>query len=93
MDSWSSCGLVGTYDIHGNVKELVQDHPVLTDDGRSTNCSTCEDHRFKHLAYRYDLISGNVKQVDYQKGKPDAFHHRYTVSLRPSTSCASLLHC
>ncbi|MBK6342135.1 MAG: hypothetical protein IPF41_05980 [Flavobacteriales bacterium] len=23
------------------------------------------------------FLGGNVKQVDYQKGKPDAFHHRY----------------
>ena len=31
----------------------------------------------KHLRYAYDLLSGNVRQVYYQEGQPDAFYHRY----------------
>ena len=55
-----------SYDFHGNVKELVQE-----------NRSMQLGHTFKHLAYTYDLVSGNVIQVDYQKGQPDAFSHKY----------------
>lgn len=61
-----------SYDIHGNVKELVQYHARLAGD-----CAGCTDGGIKHLQYIYDLISGNVKQVSYQAGKPDQFHHRY----------------
>ena len=55
-----------SYDIHGNVKLLVQE-----------NKSIFLGHSFKEIAYTYDLISGNVLQVDYQKGQEDAFHHKY----------------
>jgi RHS repeat-associated protein len=61
-----------SYDIHGNVKELVQYHPQLGVDG-DANINAA----YKHLKYTYDLISGNVKQVSYQGGQPDQFHHRY----------------
>src|SRR5690554_633914 len=37
-----------------------------------------DDMRFKILEYEYDLLSGNVKQVAYQKDKKDQFLHRYT---------------
>lgn len=59
-----------SYDIHGNVNELVQDNPDL---GLfSTNMQ-----KIKHLQYSYDLISGNVNSVTYQNGKPDMMMHRY----------------
>jgi RHS repeat-associated protein len=69
-----------SYDIHGNVKTLVQDHKQLGIDGGaiSTGCTGCLPHRYKRMDYTYDLISGNVRQVDYQKDQPDALHHRYT---------------
>lgn len=66
-----------SYDIHGNVKTLVQDHPQLGIDA-GTPCAGCRDHRYKRLDYSYDLISGNVKQVMYQKDQPDEFNHVYT---------------
>jgi hypothetical protein len=66
-----------SYDIHGNVKEMVQDQPFLGTEGTFSACLDCPDHRYKHLRYDYDLISGNVKQVNYQAGQPDQFHHRY----------------
>ena len=56
-----------SYDIHGNVKRLVQEIPALESYGR----------RFTVLDYEYDLISGNVNSVWYQKGKMEQFSHRY----------------
>ncbi len=61
-----------SYDIHGNVKELVQDIPELA------TLSGDADQRYKLIRYDYDLISGNVKRVDYQPGAPDQYHHKYT---------------
>ncbi|MFT3886371.1 MAG: hypothetical protein QM724_13360 [Flavobacteriales bacterium] len=60
-----------SYDIHGNVKSMVQDFPRLGTDVQF-------DQRSKRIDYTYDLISGNVKRVDYQSGAADQFHHRYT---------------
>ncbi|MBL7946214.1 MAG: hypothetical protein JNN32_09095 [Flavobacteriales bacterium] len=61
-----------SYDIHGNVKELVQESEAMRQDAPGAG------QAFKHIAYTYDLVSGNVHQVDYQDNKPDQFHHRYT---------------
>ncbi|EZH71527.1 hypothetical protein ATO12_06890 [Aquimarina atlantica] len=60
-----------TYDIHGNVKELVQHNKqmALTLDDPTSG--------MKRTRYAYDLISGNVNTVTYQKGKPDQFIHKY----------------
>ncbi|MCF6405192.1 RHS repeat-associated core domain-containing protein [Chitinophaga filiformis] len=59
-----------SYDIHGNVDTLLQDYKEggMADAG----------NRFKKIVYKYDLISGNVKQVAYQPSQADAFYHRYT---------------
>ncbi|WP_024771412.1 polymorphic toxin-type HINT domain-containing protein [Aquimarina macrocephali] len=60
-----------TYDIHGNVKELVQHNKqmALTLDDPTSG--------MKRTQYAYDLISGNVNTVIYQKGKIDQFIHKY----------------
>ena len=50
------------YDIHGNVKTLVQDLELL---------------EAKKMEYDYDLISGNVNEVRYQPDEVDQFIHRY----------------
>lgn len=50
------------YDAHGNVKSLVQFIDGLGE---------------KRTDYVYDLISGNVKYVMYQRDQPDGFMHRY----------------
>jgi RHS repeat-associated protein len=57
------------YDVHGNVKELVQ----------KINDEHLEDleHDIKKVDYEYDLVSGNVKHVTYQKGEADQFIHEY----------------
>jgi len=57
-----------SYDIHGNVKELICDNKELERINQNK----------KHVSYEYDLISGNVNQVIYQKNQPDQFIHRYT---------------
>ncbi len=56
-----------SYDVHGNVKELVQQQ----------NYWVATPNRYKQMAYDYDLVSGNVKEVAYQKGHYDQFYHRY----------------
>ncbi len=55
-----------TYDVSGNVKELIQDYPDVP-----------AGQRYMITGYEYDLVSGNVSSVRYQKGKPDHFTHRY----------------
>jgi RHS repeat-associated protein len=56
-----------TYDIHGNVRALVQDIPELSSYGR----------QHIRMDYEYDLISGNVNAFHYQTGQKDQWHHRY----------------
>ena len=56
-----------SYDIHGNVKRLVQDIPDLIAYSR----------KLTYIDYEYDLVSGNVNKVWFQKGKPEQFMHRY----------------
>ena len=51
-----------SYDPHGNVEWMVQKLPGI---------------KSKSIRYHYDLISGNVTQVAYNKGKADQFFHRY----------------
>lgn len=52
-----------SYDIHGNVKSLVQQIPGL---------------ETKRTDYVYDLISGKVNYVFYQYGQTEQFIHKYT---------------
>lgn len=59
------------YDIHGNVLEFVQ-HNRSLDDSYFNPFSG-----IKRVEYEYDLISGNVKEVSYQKGFADQLIHRY----------------
>ncbi|MGZ3890502.1 MAG: RHS repeat domain-containing protein, partial [Mucilaginibacter sp.] len=61
-------GTYYNYDIHGNVKELVQHNPDM---------SFISGQDQKLLQYDYDLISGKVNTVSYQAGKPDQFFHMY----------------
>ena len=56
-----------SYDIHGNVKEQIQDVPLL---------APVEQDK-KSTRYEYELISGNVTEVAYQKDKRDEIAHRY----------------
>lgn len=56
-----------SYDLHGNVKELVQEIPYLD----------AFKQRYKKIRYDYDLISGKVNKVIYQENQPDQFIHKY----------------
>ncbi len=56
-----------SYDIHGNVKQVVQETPPLK----------THNQNIKSTTYEYDLISGNVNAVHYQDGERDEFHHKY----------------
>lgn len=51
-----------SYDIHGNVKSILQQVPDLPN---------------KRTDYVYDLVSGKVNYVMYQFGAADQFVHRY----------------
>jgi RHS repeat-associated protein len=56
------------YDPEGYVNILLQDNPDLKELGQDV----------KKIEYDYDLISGNVNRVSYQRDQPDQFYHRYT---------------
>ncbi len=58
-----------SYDIHGNVNELVQENKAqhLQDLVQSV----------KKMEYTYDLVSGNVLEVAYQEGYLDQLFHKY----------------
>lgn len=67
IDATYTSAIHYSYDIHGYVKEQLQDVPmmaVVAQDVKSTQ-------------YDYELISGNVKKVNYQKGKADYMGHSY----------------
>lgn len=84
--SYANSATYYTYDIHGNVDTLLQDY------GHSSNANIMNQatgHRFKRIAYNYDLISGKVNMVSYQPGyispvtnewvnNADRFYHRYS---------------
>ena len=55
-----------SYDPHGNIKWIIQDIPGV-------------DYKM-HLAYDYDLISGNVNMVRFNDhaDRSDKFYHRYS---------------
>ncbi len=62
-----------SYDIHGNVSSLLQDNQKLA----TPSNNPLAGQRYKRTDYDYDLISGKVNQVSYQKGEIDCFYHRY----------------
>ncbi|WP_343748904.1 RHS repeat-associated core domain-containing protein, partial [Fluviicola sp.] len=62
-----------SYDIHGNVKTLIQDNRKM-----ATDFASLAAERFKRLDYSYDLLSGNVHRMSVQAGAADQWHHAYT---------------
>ncbi|OYU93399.1 MAG: hypothetical protein CFE21_20710 [Bacteroidetes bacterium B1(2017)] len=56
-----------SYDIHGNVNRMLNDNPSLELVGA----------RYKETAYEYDVLTGKVIQVNYQKNQSDQFAHHY----------------
>jgi RHS repeat-associated protein len=57
------------YDVHGNVKGLINVH-------NEAELKTLNQH-FQRFQYHYDLVSGNVNKVAYEPSDKDAFYHRY----------------
>lgn len=57
-----------SYDVHGNVIETLQDVPELA--------PVFQD--VKSTQYDFELLSGNMKKVDYQSGQRDQLLHEYT---------------
>lgn len=56
-----------SYDITGNVKTLTRDFPAWEPAGQ----------RFKRVDYDYDLISGKVNLLSYNRGFADQFYQKY----------------
>lgn len=56
-----------SYDIGGNVKTISYDYPQLK----------TYDQRYKRVDYDYDLISGKVNMISYNRGHPDQFYQQY----------------
>lgn len=70
------------YDIHGNVKSMLQDNRKLATTGTvmgtgGSSSVVVATERFKRMDYDYDLISGNVHSVSYQNKQADHWHHAY----------------
>lgn len=62
------------YDVSGNVTEIYQDFGKYTMFGFNPNTIKTQS---KHIAYNFDLISGKVNEVVYQKGFEDQFFYKY----------------
>ena len=56
-----------SYDIEGSVKTLTQDFPVLDS----------VKQRYKRIDYDYDLISGKVNMLSYNRSFADQYYQRY----------------
>jgi RHS repeat-associated protein len=57
-----------SYDIDGSVKTLVQDFPMLDSVAQ----------RYKRIDYDYDMISGKVNMLSYNRGFADQYYQQYT---------------
>ncbi|WP_207513120.1 RHS repeat-associated core domain-containing protein [Longitalea luteola] len=70
-------GTFYTYDILGNVDQLLQDYGSSSF-GTTANVMNKNSNRWKKISYQYDLVSGKVNLVKYQAGWRDGFFHRYS---------------
>ncbi|MBS1586001.1 MAG: hypothetical protein JSS82_10710 [Bacteroidetes bacterium] len=57
-----------SYDIAGNVKTLTHDYPDMP----------LPIHRYKRIDYDYDMLSGKVNMLSYNRGIGDQFYQRYS---------------
>ncbi|MEX2597767.1 MAG: hypothetical protein WEC59_12645, partial [Salibacteraceae bacterium] len=62
--------IIYKYDIAGNVSTMYRE---VRDMGFFIS---------KRFDYYYDQVSGNVNEMRYQQGEPDALHHRYTYDAQ-----------
>lgn len=56
-----------SYDLHGNVREILRETPALASIGQD----------YKITSYDFDLVSGKVNKVTYQKDEMDQYVHNY----------------
>lgn len=56
-----------TYDLHGNILQTLQDVPELAPVLQN----------IKSTEYEFEMISGNLKTIKYQKDQPDQITHSY----------------
>lgn len=56
-----------SYDVLGNVKTLVAENKIIPN----------PNQQFKKVEYDYDLVSGKVNHVTYQRDRADQFIHKY----------------
>lgn len=56
-----------SYDAMGNVQTLTHDNPYLG----------YMNQRYKRIDYDYDLLSGKVNMLSYNRGQADQFYQRY----------------
>lgn len=66
LDSYESA-VHYSYDVHGNVIESIQDVPMMAPVAQ----------QFKSTQYEFELISGNVSKVEFQKDEIDQMTHEY----------------
>ncbi|MCE2962736.1 MAG: hypothetical protein ACK567_03515, partial [Chitinophagales bacterium] len=65
-----STALHYSYDVLGNVKTLVSENNYAA--------ASYANQKYKTVHYDYDLVSGKVNKVYYQKEKTDQFIYKYT---------------
>ncbi|HMP32098.1 MAG TPA: hypothetical protein PKD85_21005, partial [Saprospiraceae bacterium] len=63
-----------SYNIVGHLTEIVQDFKeIATLSGLPA--SVAANHRFKKIRYKFDLLTGKIKEEYYQPGRADQFYH------------------
>lgn len=67
IEAFYAYGTHFSYDALGNVSTLVQDNPYMDYMGQ----------RFKRIDYDYDLLSGKVNMLSYNRGGSDQYYHKY----------------
>ncbi|MFA6152608.1 MAG: hypothetical protein WC716_14890 [Chitinophagaceae bacterium] len=60
-------GTYYSYDLSGNVKNIVYDYPNLS----------AYTQRYKQVDYDFDLVSGKVNMLSYNRGYTDQFYQQY----------------
>jgi len=63
------------YDYHGNVRQMLNDNTLMPD---SDPLDITYNFRYSKVEYRYDLVSGKVREVALNRTRQDKFIHRYT---------------
>ncbi|MGP8217452.1 MAG: RHS repeat-associated core domain-containing protein [Bacteroidia bacterium] len=61
-------GIHYSYDVHGNQSSVVQDDSIPGISGQ----------RYKKTDYQFDIVSGDINEIDYQSGEADQYHQKYS---------------